>query len=138
MQSDQANPRHSSLETLTQLFGQKRTFSTALSIELDESESLKRIKSEDVKSEPTFETPLKIDCTPQKTQPNIILDRSAISEVTEPGRPASEAVANPMLKSLLSRQKRARHPGTTVSDSQKKLELLQRFQDPKASNKEIA
>jgi hypothetical protein len=82
------------------MFGQKRTFSSAMDISLDESESLKRIKCES---------------TPQKSKTNVIVDRSAISEEDDVSlapvpleRAVSETVINPMLRSLVSRQKKAR------------------------------
>jgi len=83
---------------------------------------------------------MKCESTPQK-QPNIIFDRSAISEksdLTVPEvkpfsvpeakpRPSSETFINPMLRSLVSRQKKARQPGTHVSDQQRKMEVLARL-----------
>jgi len=42
-----------------------------------------------------------------------------------------------MLKSLVSRQKRSRKPGSFVTDEQRKLELLARLQNPKLSTTEL-
>lgn len=69
------------------------------------------------------------------------MDRSAISEEDEPSyaenhRPVSEFV-NPMLRSLVSRQKRSRRPGSIVTDEQRKIELLARYQNPKLHSSEL-
>lgn len=44
---------------------------------------------------------------------------------------------NPMLSSLVSRQKKARQPGAAITDQQRRIELLARLQNPKASHKQL-